>query len=63
MMEVVSQQRDNVCPLWVISGHVRLREKASALPLKSRHSRRWSAMSVIANTGLLKLPHRYVIEP
>ena len=35
MMEVVSQQRDNVCPLWVISGHVRLREKASALPLKA----------------------------
>jgi len=34
-MEVVSQQRDNVCPLWVISGHVRLREKASALPLKA----------------------------
>ena len=23
------------CPLWVISGHVRLREKASALPLKA----------------------------
>jgi hypothetical protein len=57
VMEIVSQQRDNVCPLWVISGHVRLRDP------KSRHSRRRSAMSVIANSGLLKLPHRYVIEP
>jgi hypothetical protein len=27
--------RRSPCPVWVISGHVRLHEKASALPLKA----------------------------
>jgi hypothetical protein len=53
MMEVVSQQRDNVFgSLADMSGCVKKRP----LYPKSRHSRRRSAMSVIANSGLLKLP-------
>jgi hypothetical protein len=35
LLQSVKVTTMEVCPLWVISGHIRLREKASALPPKA----------------------------